>query len=165
LTSPVASTDTSAGHFIVDTDPLTITDLQDEDSDGGGTPDGAEDRNVNGAVDGGETDPNNPLDDPVCNGLTPLEVTGLAFARDGSDVVLTWDDQIGSDPCLLYRIYIATDAGSPDMFGDFELAGIATTAEYRHPGAGISLSDHHYLITAVAPATAGGEGSLGHYGQ
>ncbi len=37
----------------------------DKDSDGGGTPDGLEDRNHNGVVDPGETDPLNPSDDAL----------------------------------------------------------------------------------------------------
>jgi hypothetical protein len=165
LTVPASSTDVSAGHFIVDTDPLSTTDPLDNDSDGGGAPDGAEDRNTNGAVDGGETDPENPLDDPACAGVTPLEVSGLTMSRSGADIVLTWDDQIGSDPCLLYRVYIATDVGNPDTFAGFELGGIATSAEFRHYGAGSTGADHHYLVTAEAPSGAGGEGPLGHYGQ
>jgi hypothetical protein len=139
--------------------------MQNADSDGGGAPDGAEDRNVNGMVDGAETDPGNPLDDPVCANATPVEIVGIAVDRDGDDLVLTWNDQIGSDPCLLYRVYIQTDGGVPDSFAKYILAGIATTAEFRHHGAGLDVVTYHYLVTAVAPAGAGGEGLLGHYGQ
>ena len=42
---------------------FTSTRVLRPDTDGGGTPDGAEDKNHNGQIDAMETDPNNPADD------------------------------------------------------------------------------------------------------
>ncbi len=56
-------TDVSAGHFVPDADPTTTTSMVDADTDSGGVPDGAEDWNLNGAIDAGETDPNDASDD------------------------------------------------------------------------------------------------------
>jgi len=55
--------DTGAG-FVPDADAgATTTDPLDEDTDDGGVWDGAEDLNLNGEIDPGETDPNDPIDD------------------------------------------------------------------------------------------------------
>ena len=51
-------TNTDTTYFIPDADPLTITDPLRDDSDGDGRKDGEEDKNHNGKVDPGETDPN-----------------------------------------------------------------------------------------------------------
>jgi len=48
---------------VPDADPTTTTDPTDPDTDDGGATDGDEDRNGDGAVDDGETDPNDPTDD------------------------------------------------------------------------------------------------------
>jgi hypothetical protein len=50
--------DTDTGIFIPDADPSSTTDPLDDDSDNDGLLDGEEDTNFNGAIDGGETDPN-----------------------------------------------------------------------------------------------------------
>jgi hypothetical protein len=50
-------TDTSLGHCKADANPSTTTSPVDADSDNGGVKDGAEDANLNGAQDSGETDP------------------------------------------------------------------------------------------------------------
>ncbi len=51
-------TDVGAGHFVPDADGgATTTDPLEADTDGGGVTDGAEDLNLNGAIDEGETDP------------------------------------------------------------------------------------------------------------
>lgn len=62
---PHPDTDESAGNFIPDADPTTMTDPLDPDTDDGTVSDGDEDSNHNGAVDvdEGERDPNNPADD------------------------------------------------------------------------------------------------------
>ncbi|MDF1562466.1 MAG: thrombospondin type 3 repeat-containing protein [Deltaproteobacteria bacterium] len=55
--------------FAGDRDPTTTTDPLDPDTDGGGESDGSEDASGDGAVDIGETDPNDPTDDfyaPAC---------------------------------------------------------------------------------------------------
>lgn len=64
LTSPEGN-DTDLGEFVADADPDTFTDPDDPDTDAGGARDGNEDRNHDGEVDAGETDPNDPDDDVV----------------------------------------------------------------------------------------------------
>jgi hypothetical protein len=64
-----AHPDTAAGSCTADADPTTTTDPEQGDTDGGTLADGAEDANKNGAVDAGETDPNEANDDippPEC---------------------------------------------------------------------------------------------------
>ncbi|MGC6514821.1 MAG: OmpA family protein, partial [Myxococcota bacterium] len=56
-------TDTDPAVFIPDADPTTTTDPLDADTDDGGISDGVEDANANGAIDAGEIDPNDPVDD------------------------------------------------------------------------------------------------------
>ncbi|WP_437600032.1 DUF3344 domain-containing protein [Sorangium sp. So ce590] len=58
-----AATDAAAETCIPDADPTTTTNPLDADTDDGGVPDGVEDANHNGAVDEGETDPNDGSDD------------------------------------------------------------------------------------------------------
>ncbi|XXT20117.1 hypothetical protein WME94_00940 [Sorangium sp. So ce429] len=58
-----AATDQAAGTCIPDADPQTTTNPLDPDTDDGGITDGAEDANHNGAIDEGETDPNDGEDD------------------------------------------------------------------------------------------------------
>ena len=159
---PPASTDTSAGHFTADADPITTTNLLDPDTDGGGAPDGVEDANGNGQVDMGETDPNLAADDPTCAVAFPGEVTGLRVDKSGIDAVLSWDGQSGADPCILYRIYVATNTGLP-VLEDFAFAGTVATNNWTHVNALSGGLDCHYLVTASSLSQ--GEGALGHYGQ
>lgn len=63
VTTPHAQTDVTRGFFVPDADPSTTTDPLHPDTDRGGVRDGAEDLNLNGAVDVGELDPLDPLDD------------------------------------------------------------------------------------------------------
>jgi len=66
LTVPETSdTDLSAGNFIADSDPSTVTDPTDADTDDDGIMDGNEDINRDGYIDtsAGETDPDNPDSD------------------------------------------------------------------------------------------------------
>jgi hypothetical protein len=162
LTTPSAATDTTRGFFIADTHPGTTTLPLAADSDGGGAPDGVEDADSDGAVDPTETDPNDPGDDPACATVTPPEVTGLQVGKDGDDLVLTWDDLSGGDPCVLYRVYVATDSGTPDTFSAFVYAGTSAAPSFRLRGAAVDSSHQHYLVTANSIAE--GEGPLGHYG-
>ncbi len=58
------ATDRSKNHCVPDGDlGATKTDPLKKDTDNGGVSDGSEDSNLNGVVDPGETDPNNPADD------------------------------------------------------------------------------------------------------
>ncbi len=60
---PIKATDEDSEAFVADEDSQTTTNMASADTDGGGLKDGEEDRNANGRVDSGETDPNDPLDD------------------------------------------------------------------------------------------------------
>ncbi len=96
-------TDLAAGCFVADADPSTTTNPRNADTDGGGQPDGREDRNGNGQRDAGESDPLDPGDDACAPGVPP-EITGLRVARSGSLSRLTWDPG-PPDPCVTYTAY------------------------------------------------------------
>lgn len=83
------ATDTSLGHCTADADAgKTTTDPLNADTDGGGVIDGAEDANLDGAIDSGETDPTAGHGDD--------DSTNIDSDGDGlSDAVET---HIGSDP-------------------------------------------------------------------
>ncbi len=163
VTSPSAATDVSRGRFAADADLTTTTDPLGRDTDGGGSPDGAEDRNANGASDAGETDPLLASDDPACAATAPPEVGNLRVDRSGADLSATWDGLEQSDPCVLYRVYVARDAGVPDSLSEFDYAGTVTRPAWTHAGAAGDGSSYHYLVTAISPTH--GEGPLGHYGR
>ncbi|WP_437734427.1 hypothetical protein [Sorangium sp. So ce1335] len=80
------ATDADAGTCIADADTETTTSPLDPDTDDGGVSDGAEDANHNGAIDEGETDPNDPADDSVPDD------------RDGDGLSDAIEEMIGSDP-------------------------------------------------------------------
>ena len=84
-------------------------------------------------------------------------------AKDGADLVVSWVGQLAQDPCVLYRVYVATDVGRPDEFADFAYVATATQPSWRHPGAAGDGRGYHYLVTATS--LPNGEGSLGHYGR
>jgi len=56
-------TNASAGHYVPDADPITTTSPLNPDTDQGSVKDGDEDKNKNGRIDSGETDPNDGRDD------------------------------------------------------------------------------------------------------
>ena len=165
ITTPSSSTDTTRGHFIADANPATTTDPLDADTDGGGAPDGAEDRNTNGRLDTGEKNPLAATDDPACRAARPPEVSGLRVAKSGADASVSWNSQIGSDACVLYRVYAArsTHAEAPDAFSDFVYEGTVAQPTWKDRGAISNLLFSAYLATAVSPTH--GEGPLGHYGR
>ena len=75
--------DTGAA-FIPDEDPSTTTDPLEPDTDGGTVWDGDEDANGNGAIDAGETDPNDPDDDvEIGYRFTGGKAFGCATAPSG----------------------------------------------------------------------------------
>ncbi|AUX19704.1 uncharacterized protein SOCEGT47_001560 [Sorangium cellulosum] len=81
------ATSAAAGHCRADADEgATKTDPLDADSDDGGVPDGQEDVDLDGAIDDGETDPNNGDDDG-----TPADTDGDGLS-DGLE------ETLGSDP-------------------------------------------------------------------
>ena len=80
-------TDATAGNCTPDADAgATTTDPLDADTDDGGVSDGSEDTNLNGAIDPGETDPNDPSDDV---GILDTDGDGLSDALEIA---------IGTDP-------------------------------------------------------------------
>ncbi|MCA9553639.1 MAG: hypothetical protein KC933_26605 [Myxococcales bacterium] len=82
---PYQGTDVAAGAYRADADPGQGTDPLDPDTDGDGLADGVEDANRNGALDPGETDPNDPNDPPPpCNATVPCP-SGLV-CQDGACV-------------------------------------------------------------------------------
>ncbi len=82
-----AATDVTRGHFTADADKTTTTRPLLADTDGGSVRDGVEDTNRNGAVDPGERNPNDPLDDVTL----PTDTDG-----DGLPDVL--ETALGTDP-------------------------------------------------------------------
>jgi uncharacterized repeat protein (TIGR01451 family)/MYXO-CTERM domain-containing protein len=80
-------TDISVGHCTPDADSgATTTSPIDPDSDDGGVPDGSEDANLDGDIDSGEGNPNDPADDSA---IPDTDGDGL------SDIL---EDSIGTDP-------------------------------------------------------------------
>jgi hypothetical protein len=165
VTDPLAGTDTTKGNFVVDSDPLTTTDPLDPDSDDGGSADGAEDRNANGQIDLGETDPTSGHgdDDPVCDTNPPPEIEVLIVSKYGNGIVISWNDISSSDPCILYRVYYATNAQPKDSLDNFQLLGVTPKGEFTHALAYADENDYDYLVSGFT--LSGGEGPLGHYGQ
>jgi len=162
IVTPGSDTDVSRGNFVPDADPLTTTDPTDADTDGGGAPDGAEDRDANGQIDTGETDPQNPADDPVCSVAPPTEVADLMARKNGVDIDLSWFDQTSMDPCVLYRVYVAQNAAPSDA-GAFAVEATATLAAWSHRNVSADTNVYWYLVTSISPIV--GEGPRGHHGQ
>ena len=96
------ATDTTRGNCIPDADAgATTTDPLDRDTDGGGVTDGSEDANLNGVVDGNETDPTSG------NGA------------DDSNVVDTDGDGLSDD----LETFLGTDPNDQDSDDDGLLDG------------------------------------------
>jgi clumping factor A len=80
-------TDATVGTCTPDADQgATTTDPLNWDTDGGGVSDGSEDFNLDGAIDPGETDPNDPSDD------------ASVVDTDGDGLSDDLEDTIGTDP-------------------------------------------------------------------
>lgn len=91
-----------------DADPTTTTDPNKADSDGDGVPDGAEDKNKNGKVDPGESDPNNGKDGGVPPNNDPCAGKNC---DDGN--VCTTDSCDGVKGCGHAANVLACDDGNP----------------------------------------------------
>ena len=115
----LGGTDLSAGHFIADADPSTKTDPTMADTDNDGLTDGKEDRNHNGMVDSGETDPLVPTGDVDNNGAVDLADAILALrivnritvdvaVCTGSDV--SGDGKIGIEEAI-YVLQVVSGTG------------------------------------------------------
>ncbi|HEY3176050.1 MAG TPA: C25 family cysteine peptidase [Candidatus Polarisedimenticolia bacterium] len=162
VTSPLPATDPNSGFFVPDADPATTTNPIAADTDGGGASDGFEDADRNGRIDPGETNPNNPADDPTCPGPV-VEVDNLVVTRSGDDIVLTWDPA-SSVPCAMYRVLAAPDAPYPkSSLTPFTLVFDTGSPTFTHVGAAASATHYDYLVRIVHPQL--GEGPLGAYGQ
>ncbi|MEM7243756.1 MAG: hypothetical protein AAF533_00350 [Acidobacteriota bacterium] len=160
-------TDLTAGFFLPDDDPSTTTDPDDADSDDGGVADGAEDRDRDGRVDPGETDPTagNGADDPLASCLpAPLpEIdgpprSGLRVSKVGTELRLGWSDEVSLQPapCLLYRVVAAST--SPRARGDFVELTITNRPEHRLP-LGTEPGLTSYLL--IGTSLSAGDGSWG----
>lgn len=162
VTAPVTGTNVGAGFFVADADPTTTTDPNDFDTDNGTAADGFEDLNHNGKIDPGETNPNNPADDPSCSG--PLTgVTNLIVTRSGNDIVLSWDPAV-TTPCVVYRVYAAPNRGLPkSSFGPFVYLRDVASPGFVHVGAAADANTYDYLVRVLHPQL--GLGPLGAYGQ
>ncbi len=101
---PGPGTDVARGCFVADADPTTTTDPRSRDTDAGGLPDGAEDRDGNGRRDAGETDPLDPGDDdPMsCDPAMPVAIADLRASRAGGQIHLSWTPV--TDRCTHYVI-------------------------------------------------------------
>ncbi len=88
VTAADVGDDTDLARFVPDLDPTTRTDPNDVDSDDGGVADGEEDRDRNGRVDPGETDPLDP-DDDACVDPFDCDGDGLDDEREA---------ELGTDP-------------------------------------------------------------------
>ncbi len=110
-------TDVSKGFFIPDADAgATTTSPKLSDTDGGGRSDGTEDASRNGAIDSGETDPNDPADD------------GTLQDCDGDGIPDLVEVNLISQFSALYGINPAILAGLPGD-ADFDDDGIADGLE------------------------------------
>ncbi|MEW5852151.1 MAG: tandem-95 repeat protein [Myxococcota bacterium] len=85
LTAPQGD-DTNLPDFVADADPSTTTNPALVDTDTGGLADGVEDVNLNGRIDPGEKDPNDPTDD------------GTTLDFDGDGLLDAEEYTIGTDP-------------------------------------------------------------------
>ena len=96
ISAPGQGTDRIRGFFVADTDTSTHTSSILEDTDDGGTDDGAEDWNHNGGIDENEKNPSDPSDDHLTedinsnldsdtDGLTDFEEEVMGSNPDDAD--------------------------------------------------------------------------------
>jgi hypothetical protein len=160
IDAPDPDTSVAAGFFRADQDPLSTTDPAVADTDGGGAADGAEDRNADGAVDVGETDPENPADDPAC-ALSLGELANLQLEAVSGDVTLSWDETHSVDPCVLYRVLEADPGpGAAGGLPPFASAKVTPESTATLAGAASGPGVRWYLVVATRPDL--GDGPSGH---
>jgi NADPH-dependent curcumin reductase CurA len=81
-------TNSKVGNCVPDADPSTTTDPTKKDTDAGSKADGNEDKNKNGQIDDGETDPNDPKDDKAAGGAGGASgAAGAAGNADGAIII------------------------------------------------------------------------------
>jgi uncharacterized repeat protein (TIGR01451 family) len=134
------ATSKSVARCVADADPATKTSPLRADSDGGGFRDGAEDTNLNGAVDAGEADPADAIDEPGAqddadgDGLTDaLELslgTGAGDADSDDDGALDGDEPNPTDDGDGDGLTTPLD---PDSDADLLFDGTELGAGCSHP--------------------------------
>ena len=117
-----SDTDTSAGCFVTDSDNQT-TDPDDDDTDGGGLPDGIEDWDYDGSIGSWETDPNDPDDDADADGDLIADVLEGADDNvdtdgDGTPDYLDSDSDDDGIPDATEWLYDTDGDGVPDFRDD-----------------------------------------------
>jgi outer membrane protein OmpA-like peptidoglycan-associated protein len=157
VSTPPTGTDVSAGHFVPDADPQTTTSPVDADSDDGGVRDGSEDRDHDGQMDSGETNPNNPADDSTVmdtdgDGLSNGEETELGTsptdADSDDDGVRDGDEPNYADDTDGDGDINALDADSDnDGIKDGTESGVVTPPTGTDVGAGNFVPDAHPAST------------------
>lgn len=128
LDCSAAQTDAGRGTCVADADPGTTTAVLDPDTDHGGVPDGDEDRNHDGQVDPGETDPNAAADD-ACSlgGDCPLV---LHDSGGGADAGTKSDDGfLAGTGCVCTTTATAGAASEQRWFAS--IAGLIGIAVWR----------------------------------
>lgn len=123
---PAAGTAPGSPCFVPDTWPATVTDPDMADTDGGGMPDGAEDRDGDGRMDPGEHDPLVASDDITCPSLPPDEIAGLRVTRSGAAALLTWTAT--PDPCATHVVF-----ASDSLPAFVELASRVVAPSFEDP--------------------------------
>ena len=94
--------------------------------------------------------------------LPVTEISGLQAGKTGADIDLSWVDQTSTDPCVLYRVYVATNAAPSDPAA-FVVEATATLPGWIHRNAFQDTNAYWYLVTSISPIV--GEGPRGHHGQ
>ena len=152
-------TDRTSPNFVPDADASTRTDPDVRDTDGDGCWDGEEDRNHNGRLDGGESDPATPGDcflDPDGDGLTTPEERLVAHTNpydadsDDDGVVDGQDGVVDDDGDGLIDRTLDTDGDGqrdpfdPDSDGDGLLDGTETGVTLATAGPGTNTASANF---------------------
>ncbi len=155
LSNILPDTDVAAGNFVEDQDPNTTTNPARADTDGGGAPDGEEDVDLNGRVDAGERDPNDPGDDDRTGILEftdtldgTMTVTSI-LVGDTIFLRLNDDEDENLDPNIAEQVAVAC-AGSAPM--DMEPVTLTATGDDSAIFVG--------SLSTTAGLTAPGDGNL-----
>ena len=92
--------------------------------------------------------------------VPPAEVANLQVARNGADLVLTWNAVTGnavggSETTTSYRIYRGTTPGFvPDRVGSSNLLGTSSTTTFTHVGGANAAGNFFYAGTVSFPIHA-----------
>jgi len=151
----------------VDADPDSTTSPLLADTDAGGIRDGAEDANQNGAVDAGETDPANPLDDRPCDGDADCGAAddGIVCDTDASVCVVGCRGTGSPADCPAGESCTSTDASlglceAAGSGGAGGAGGASAAGAAGGPPAGGAAGQTATGGAAGEPATAGAAGEI-----